>query len=72
MTRSVILKLAAGGHRRQRACAIQDLLVQRIIPQRIPRHVIHVLTRGQNLIAQLLHVIELIAEQLKSASIRIG
>jgi len=72
MTGPVILKLAAGGHGRQRACAVQDLLEQGIILQRVSRDVIHVLARREDFVAQLLHVIEHITDQWIRISIRIG
>ena len=72
MTGPIILKLAAGCHGRQRTGAGQDLLVQGVVLQRTRGDVVHVFARGQNFIAQLLHVVELIAEKLKSAVIGVS
>jgi hypothetical protein len=72
IARTVVLKLSAGGHGRQRSRTAEDLRVQRIALERVGREVIHILARRQNLITQLLHAIEFVAEQLKSASIRSG
>src|SRR5208282_16862 len=72
MTRSVILKLPTGCHGHQGTCAAQDLLQQRILLQRVRIDVLHVLVRCQNVIAELLHVIHFIAQQLIGISIRIG
>lgn len=68
MTRAVILKLTTGSHGSKRARAAQDLLIQGVVLQRIRREVVHVLARGQNFIAELLHVVEFIAEKLKSVA----
>jgi hypothetical protein len=75
MTRSIILKLASSRHRRQRVRTAEDFLEQRVIIQCIGRHVfrrVHVFACFQNLVAPLLHVVQLVREQLKSLLIRIG
>jgi len=71
MARPIILKLVARGHGGQRASTVQDLLVQGIILQGVWSDVVHILAGCDNLVAQLLHVVELIAEQLKGLLIRI-
>jgi hypothetical protein len=48
------------------------LLVQSIVLQRVWGNTLQVLVRRHNVIAELLHFIEFVAEQLISISIRIG
>src|SRR5579863_3114003 len=71
MARPIILKLPTRGHGGQRASTVQDLLVQGIILQSVWSDVVHILAGCDNLVAQLLHVVELIAEQLEGLLIGI-
>lgn len=72
MARRGILKLSGRSHLAQRTRAGQNLLVNGIILERIRRNVIHAFPPRQHLVAQALHVVELIVQQLKALSIVIG
>jgi hypothetical protein len=57
MARPIVHKLPACHHRRQRPGAAQNLLIQRIVLQRIRRHIILRRMRRHKPVAQLFHVI---------------
>src|SRR4030095_5002855 len=61
MTRCIVHKLATHGHRGDGASADQDLLVQGIVSETFGRNVPHALAGGQELNAQRVHVVELVA-----------
>jgi hypothetical protein len=58
--------------RPQRACAIQDLVVQRILLHDAWGNVVQVLARRKNLIAEFLHMAGFFAQQLGRIAIGIG
>ena len=72
ITDSVILKFPTGDHRGQRARAIQDLLVQRVLLHNVRGYVTPVLARRKNLVTELLHMVELLAQEPKRIVIGIG
>src|SRR5580704_4915007 len=63
MARGNVLKLAAYTQGRQTACAFQDLLIQWIVVQRVRRDVGLAFMHCQILVAELLHIAELVGEQ---------
>jgi len=71
-TGPVILKLATGGHGRQRVGTVQDLLEQGIILQSVRIDVVQVFARRDDFVAQLSHLVEHLADQLIRILIGIG
>jgi hypothetical protein len=63
VTRGNVLKLNAYTQGRQTACAFQDLLIQWIVVQRVRRDVGLAFMHCQILVAELLHIAELVGEQ---------
>ena len=63
LARPVIQKLPAGGHGGEGVAACHNFLVQSVVLERVWRDVGHGLTLRNILIAQLLHVVELVVQQ---------
>ena len=63
VTRGNVLKLTAYNQGRQTACAFQDLPIQWIVVQRVRRNVSLALVHCQIVVAELLHIAELVGEQ---------
>ena len=62
MTRHIIHKLAAYGHRGQGASAIEDVLIHGIAIEIVGGNEVQDLARAEQLFAQRIHVVELIAQ----------
>jgi hypothetical protein len=61
MARAVLLKLAAGSHCGQSVRASQDFLIQPVALQSVSGDVAQVLAHRQKSVAELLHMVELLA-----------
>ena len=72
MTRTIVFKPASRSHGAEGPTAGHNFLIQRIVLERIGSNVVHVFPRRQHFVAQALHVVEHIVQQLKTLSIIIG
>src|SRR6266436_3489950 len=72
LTRTIILKLATRNHGREGVAAGHDFLLEIVVLQRIWSDVACRLTLGDILVAQLLHIVELVCEQQQGAAIGVG
>jgi len=67
-----VLRLAAGSERGQFPRAVENLLVQRVVIQRVRRNIRQVFVHGHILIVQLFHIVELVRDQGKNLPVGIS
>lgn len=65
-----VLKLAGSNHGSERVRACEDLLIEGVATDFGGGRVLEIFASGDDLIAPLLHVVEIVGEQLKCGTIR--